>query len=324
MSSVLNSYQQERAARRQRLLRALAIQLLVLLFVGIPLFVGGLRWFEFAATFHPVRASATGQSWNLPAGGEDVWFKVSSGERLHGWFIHVHTPEPIATILYAHGNGGNLRNVSWIAEDLAERGFNVLIFDYRGYGRSEGDVSDEHGLNADADAAYDYLVHERQVAPTRLVLYGQSLGTTAMVDVASRRECGALILESGLSSASDMASDMLPWLPMMLHRLGRNRFDSAHKLSSVHCPVLIAHGDPDHVIPAAQGRTLYAAAHEPKKLVIYPNADHNVSGMVGAPYFDLLAEFIQNALDSPDKINGATMEHWRIHIKSIDAAQRKS
>ena len=175
---------------------------------------------------------------------------------------------------------------------LAARGFNALLFDYRGYGRSEGNLEDEQGLYADADAAYEYVVRERN-APTRaIVLYGQSLGTAAVADLAARRECAAIILESGLSSGSDMASAALPWLPRSLHFLARNRFDSAHKLSQVHCAVLVTHGEPDPTIPTEQGRALFAAANEPKKLVIFPGADHNVFGSVGDKYLDMIAKFI--------------------------------
>nr|MBA3439122.1 alpha/beta hydrolase [Pyrinomonadaceae bacterium] len=130
----------------------------------------------------------------------------------------------------------------------------------------------------------------------RLVLYGQSLGTTVAADVASRRACGALILESGLSSAAEMAAVVLPWLPRKAYVVGKNRFDSARKLSLVRVPVLITHGDPDAVIPVEQGRALYKAANEPKKLLIFPGAGHNVHGNTGARYVGVVAEFIRGAV----------------------------
>lgn len=241
----------------------------------------------------------------MPAGAEDVWFNAPDGVRLHGWFVHASTATPQATILYAHGNGGNLSNVGWLAARLAARGFDVLLFDYRGYGRSEGAVTDERALYADADAAYDYLTRERQVAPARLVLYGQSLGTTAVIDVAARRPCAALVVESGLASAGAMAADLLPWLPYWLHALGRNRFASAEKITRVSCPVLLAHGDPDQIISLAQGRILYTAAHAPKRLLVFPGAGHNVAGLCGAHYLDQIADFLQSALVVPQEIKSA-------------------
>jgi fermentation-respiration switch protein FrsA (DUF1100 family) len=171
------------------------------------------------------------------------------------------------------------------------------LIDYRGYGRSEGEVTDESGINADADAAYDYLVNERGENPQRLVLYGQSLGTTAAADLASRRPCRALVLESGLSSAIDMARARLPWVPRWLAALARNRFESARKLAAVHCPVLITHGSNDNVIPVAQGRALYDAANEPRSLIIVQAADHDVSGFAGDSYFDSVARFIRKTFD---------------------------
>jgi uncharacterized protein len=270
--------------------------LVALVFMGGILFFG-IRWIETAITFHPVRYHE-GETWMLPRGGEEVWFKTVDGVRLHGWFVRAQSETPAATVIYFHGNGGNINNLGWLGEELAARGFDTLLFDYRGYGRSEGAVTGEQGIYADADAAYDYVLKERGVRPDKIVLYGQSLGTTAVADVASRRAAGAIILESGLSSASDMAASIFPWLPSLLHGLGQNRFESARKLASVRCPILITHGDPDPTIPTEQGRKLYAAAKEPKKLIIIPGAGHGVSGFGGDAYFDTLAEFIREAVES--------------------------
>ncbi len=303
--AVLDSFMRIGVEQRRRLRRAIWLRLLVWPVILALAFCFGLRRFEFAATWHPVRYTG-GTEWRMPAGAEDVRFNVPGGARLHGWFVHARTQGPVVgTILYAHGNGGNLSNVGWLAERLATRGFDVLLFDYRGYGRSEGEVTDEHTLYADADAAYDYLLRERQVTPAHLILYGQSLGTTAVIDVAARRQCAALVIESGLSSAGAMAADMLPWLPHWLYGIGRNRFDSAAKLARVRCPVLITHGDPDQVIPVAQGRALYAAAHDPKRLHVFPGADHSVASICGDRYFDMVANFIHTALVAPQDIRSA-------------------
>ena len=115
-------------------------------------------------------------------------------------------------------------------------------------------------------------------------------------DLASRKKCAAIILESGFSSASDLATSVLPLLPRRLHFLARNRFESARKLSQVNCPVLITHGDPDGTIPREHAHRLFAAANEPKKLLMFPGAGHNVFGSQGNRYLDLLADFIRKAL----------------------------
>ena len=261
------------------------------------LLFSGIRWIETALTFHPERWKP-GERWNLPQGGEEVWLTTSDRLRLHGWFINSRQRPAAATVIFFHGNGGNINSLGWLGEALARRGFDVLLFDYRGYGRSEGAVSGEQGIYNDADAAYDYVLNERGTRPGRLVLYGQSLGTTAVADVASRREVGAIILESGLSSANDMAASMFPWLPSRLHSLGENRFESARKLSSVRCPVLVTHNDPDPTIPTEQGRKLYEAANEPKKLIIIPGAGHGVSCVAGEAYLDTVAGFIREAVQA--------------------------
>jgi fermentation-respiration switch protein FrsA (DUF1100 family) len=131
------------------------------------------------------------------------------------------------------------------------------------------------------------------------VLYGQSLGTAVAADLASRRESAALILESGFSSSSDLASTVLPILPRRLHFLAKNRFESARKLASVRCPVLIVHGDPDLTIPTEHGRLLFTAANEPKELLIFPGAGHNVFGSLGDGYLDRVADFLRTAI-KPD------------------------
>lgn len=261
------------------------------MFFFAGLFFFGLRRIERAIAFHPehIKPNAV---WVVPAGAEDAWFVNKDGNRLHGWYFSTSGGTAKATVIYFHGNGGNVSNIGWIGERLVARGFNVLLFDYRGYGRSEGSLEDEQGLYADADAAYEYVSKVRGLPSREIVLYGQSLGTAAAADLAARRECGAIILESGMSSARDMAGVALPWLPRGFYFLARNRFESARKLSQVHCPVLVTHGEPDQTIPTEQGRALFAAAAEPKKLMIYPGAGHNVFGSVGDEYLNTITKFI--------------------------------
>jgi fermentation-respiration switch protein FrsA (DUF1100 family) len=257
----------------------------------------GLRKFETSVIFHPVRHSS-GNGWSVPTGVEEVWFTTSDNVRLNGWFIHASARPAAATIIYFHGNGGNISNVGWVGQSLAASGFDVLLVDYRGYGRSEGEANGERELNLDGDAAYEFIVRSRSIAPERLVLYGQSLGTAVAVDVASRKPCAALVLESGLSSASDMAAHILPsWVPRALYSLGRNRLDSASKLPNIRVPLLITHGDSDPVIPLEQGRKLYAVANDPKKLLIVPGGGHNLAGALGTAYLDTVSDFIRQKVE---------------------------
>jgi len=288
-----------KASSARRLRGFVLIGFLVIMVVSsIALFA--LRRIERAIAFHPERYHST-QPWTTPYNATDVWFVNSDGDRLHGWFSPTALTPAKATIIYFHGNGGNIRNVGWLGEQLNRRGFNILLFDYRGYGRSEGSLEDEQGLFADGEAAYEYLVNERHVDPQSIVLYGQSLGTAAVTNLAASRECAAIVIESGMTSASDMASIALPWLPRQLHFLGRNRFDSVHEITQVHCPVLISHGEPEDTIPTEQGRALFAAANEPKELIVVPGAGHNVVGNGGEKYFDQIARFLSEVANKPPK-----------------------
>jgi uncharacterized protein len=258
-----------------------------------------MRRLEFMATYNP-EPYVPGPNWALPPNGEEVWVKVANGDRVHGWFLRARERPAVATVLHCHGNGGNLSSVVGVAQELTARGFDTMIFDYRGYGRSEGRLTDEWGLYADAEAFYNHLVHDRGVRAEKIALYGQSLGTTAAIDLASRLPCGALIVESGLSSASDMGVVSFPWLPRQLHFLAKNRFESARKISSVKCPALIAHATNDPVIPVEQGRKLYESARDPKRLVIVEGGEHVLFGSAGEKFVVGLVDFIRASVARED------------------------
>ena len=140
--------------------------------LGALVVVCGLRWFEHAVTFHPERLTAAEQQSPLPAGAEDVWFSAADGTRLHGWYFARQNSEG-GTIIFFHGNGGTIRNVAWLAQRFAKRGFNVLLFDYRGYGVSDDVAPDESGLYLDGEAALAYVVNDWLGWPR---LYGPARG----------------------------------------------------------------------------------------------------------------------------------------------------
>ena len=280
---------------RRFLTRERLIGVAVALVLGCVAFVYGLRWFESVITFRPSRMSEQ-QSKSPAEGAEIVWFNSADGTRLNGWYFESQSKPAIATIIFCHGNGGNILNVGWMGQRFAKHGFNVLLFDYRGYGASEEVALSESALYADGDAAVAYVENNKGVRPEQIILYGQSLGTTVATDVASRGNYGALVLESGLSSASSVANSALPWLPAWLHFLGRNRFESARKIANVKSPVLIAHGDPDRTIPTDEARRLFASANEPKKLLIVPGAGHVVFAAAGEPYLNQVEQFMRDAM----------------------------
>ncbi len=267
----------------------------IIIFVAIGFF--GIRSAELFVTFRPLPYAMDDRwNWVLPPQTEDVWFTTADRVKLNGWFLHSRRESVTGTILYCHGNSGNLTHASHQAQKLAAEGFDVLIFDYRCYGRSDWKLPDERGINYDVQAAYDYLVQQRGVKPERLAIYGWSLGSAAAIDLASRQPSGALVVEAGLSSASDMARIKLPWLPRWLHWVGKNRFASVSKIARVRCPILVSHGTGDDVIPVEQGRRLYAAAHQPKDLLLIPGRTHWVAKVDDPIYFDVVTEFINDSL----------------------------
>ena len=202
---------------------------------------------------------------------EDAWFKAADGIRLHGWFCPVEKPR--AVLLYCHGNAGNLAAWTPVLRMLTEGlGVSVLIFDYRGYGRSEGTPT-EAGILADARAARHWLAQRAGVAERAITLLGRSLGGGVAVDLAARDGARGLILENTFTSLPDVAAEHFPLLPARL--LLTMRLDSLAKVHAYHGPLLQTHGDADRTIPFCLGEKLFAAANAPKRFVRVHGGDHN-------------------------------------------------
>jgi fermentation-respiration switch protein FrsA (DUF1100 family) len=221
---------------------------------------------------------------------EDVRLIAEDGVRLHAWFLP--RPESRYTVLVSHGNAGNISHRLDRARLLQEAlRADVLLYDYRGYGRSEG-APDEEGTYRDARAAYRHLVELRGVPAERLILFGESLGSAVTVDLALAHPCRAVVLESPFTSIRDMARSALPWLP--LGGLVRTKYDTLAKIGRLRAPVLVMHGDRDSVVPFAQGERVFAAASEPKRFYRIAGADHNDTYVTGGDaYWRALASFIE-------------------------------
>ncbi|MBI4469295.1 MAG: alpha/beta hydrolase [Acidobacteria bacterium] len=226
---------------------------------------------------------------------EDVYFVTDDGVHLHGWFAA--SPGALQTLVWCHGNAGNVSDrIGQIRLFVEKVGVNCFIFDYRGYGRSEG-VPSEEGLYRDAHAAFDYLARSRGTRDGRIVIYGQSLGGAVAVDLAAARPCAGLVLEATFTSAREMSRLIFPWAPIGF--LLKSRFDSAEKIGAVHVPLLMLHGDRDQTIPIDYGRRLFDAAHEPKRFVVLPGSDHNDTYIVGGQgYVDAFREYLSNLAGS--------------------------
>jgi fermentation-respiration switch protein FrsA (DUF1100 family) len=229
-----------------------------------------LFFLENRFVYHPTSAA---QDWQKPPDSriQDIEFHTADGTRIHAWWYPV--PEAQGALLYCHGNAGNLSHRGGSVVGLGQAlHSSVLIFDYPGYGRSDGSPS-EKGCYAAADAAYDWLVQTAKAAPEKILLYGGSLGGGVAVELASRRPHRALVLLKTFTSLPDVGQSMFPWLPVRW--LMRNRFDNLAKLSKCKQPVFIAHGTADRLVPFTQGERLYAAANEPKYFFRIEDADHN-------------------------------------------------
>jgi pimeloyl-ACP methyl ester carboxylesterase len=202
-----------------------------------------------------------------PAGVEERWITTADGVRLHAWYAGA--PGATATLVWAHGNAGNIGGRSDVLLVLAGHGVNVLAFDYRGYGRSEGRPY-EAGVYLDAEAAYD-SERARGVPAAKLVAFGESLGTAVAIRLAERRPCAGLALVSPFTRLADVARHH--YGPLGL--LAGNWFDSLARAPGITVPVLVAHGDADEVVPFALGERLFAAVRSPKRFFRAAGAHHN-------------------------------------------------
>jgi pimeloyl-ACP methyl ester carboxylesterase len=262
-----------RSARR---LRALAVW--VLLAAG---FYAALHFYAAGQLYWPMRYPAG--YWQAQAGLEarDVWLRASDGVRIHAWWKAAR--EARVATLFLHGNGGNLTHRADHLREIAAAGSDVLILDYRGYGRSDGSPS-ERGLYADADAGYSYLL--RTGKP--VVVHGESLGAAVAVDLAVRRPAAGVVLEAPFTSVRDMAGLALP----VLGPLAIWGYDNQAKIGRLRAPLLIVHGDRDSLVPLRFGQRLYAAASPPKWLWVVPGAGHNdILDAAGSAYRERLRRF---------------------------------
>ncbi len=220
---------------------------------------------------YPATKAADGWSEPGDPATRDVWLISSDGTKIHA--RHLPCEGATGAIHFSHGNGGNLSHRDGgmhILRDAFRR--SVLIYDYPGYGKSEGRPT-EPGVYAAADAAWEWLAQKH--APERIVLFGESLGGGVAVELATRHDCAGLVLFSTFESLPKAAKAKIPWMPC--ETLMSNRFDNAAKLPGIRTPVFIAHGDADEVIPFGHSQRLFELANEPKRLRTRPGGTHNMA-----------------------------------------------
>lgn len=239
-------------------------------------------------------------------GAEEVTFRSADGTRLCGWFIPSQTPETgsaAATILHVHGNAGNMASHLFFSEGLPRRGFNLFLFDYRGYGQSEGSPRRRDDLIADTDAALDTLLARTDVDPARLGLFGHSLGGGIGLNVmAERPEIRAAVIESSFSSWRDVAADAVafgeragPIARTLAAILIRDHRRPDEAIARIDRPILIIHGDADDIVPIHHAEALAEAGPNVESLLI-PYGDHNTLRDIAPDLDGRIAAFFREHL----------------------------
>jgi fermentation-respiration switch protein FrsA (DUF1100 family) len=265
---------------------------IVIIVIGVYiLFAGFLYIFQSRFVYYP-EPTISADPGNIGLEFEGVLFETEDGVRLSGWYIPAENANGV--ILFCHGNAGNISHRLESIQIFHQLGLNVFIFDYRGYGQSEGKPT-EIGTYRDAEAAWWYLVEERQVAPNRIAVFGRSLGGAVAAWVSSRHTPGALILESTLTSVPDIAAKLYPYLPVRL--LSRFRYNTAEYLDEVDCPVLIVHSREDEIMPFSHGQQLFERARGPREFLEI-SGTHNEGFITSGKYYEeglnsFVAEYLE-------------------------------
>jgi hypothetical protein len=260
----------------------------LVLYLGIALI---LRWWQTKLIFFPDRfLRATPATYNLDY--QDVWISIDR-EQIHGWWMP--SSDVSTVLLYLHGNGSNNGDGVDLAANFRQLGLSVLAIDYRGYGKSSSTFPNETRVYEDAEAAWNYLIDRQQIKPQNIFIYGHSLGGAIAIDLAKKHsEMAGLIVFGTFTSMRDMVdiNSLLKILP--LNWILTQKFDSFNKIKSLQVPILIVHGTDDRVVPVNMSQDLFAAAPEPKQLVLIPGGDHNDLFPGNDPkYRRIVQQFIQ-------------------------------
>ena len=200
----------------------------------------------------------------------EYFIKTPDNETLQLWYHPARNGFP--TIVYFHGNAGDMGDRTLIFANLSKRGFGLVGISYRGYGKSSGSPNEE-GLYIDARTAIAFATQQQHLPINKIVLYGESLGTGVAVQMATEYNIAALILQAPYTSVAARAAEMYFYAPVIL--LIKDKYNSLEKIAKVKAPLLLFHGENDHVIPIAHAKILFAAANQPKKAEYFPGIKHN-------------------------------------------------
>lgn len=231
--------------------------------------------------------SVVGTPSDLGLAYESVEVPTSDSETLHGWFVPA--PAATGTILFFHGNAGNISHRMEYLLMFYHLGYNTFIFDYRGYGQSSGSPS-ESGTYLDAQAAWRYLTQKKGIPPATIVLFGESLGGAIAAWLATREKPALLVLASVFTSIPDMAAKMYPFLPIRL--LSRFEYNTIGYLQAITCPVFVAHSPQDELVPFAHGRALYQTVRGSKHFLELQGGHNNGFIFMREDWVEALRKFM--------------------------------
>ena len=225
---------------------------------------------------------------------EDIRFKTSDGVELHGWFLGAKSPEK-GTLLFFHGNAGNISHRLYKVKGWVERGFSVFLIDYRGYGKSQGEIKSDADVIRDGEAALSWLTEKKKISLARLIFYGESLGTYPAIYLGAQHKVLAVVLEAPFTSFLDLARLHYPIAPAMLMK--GLEFSNQDWISKLKSPLFILHGSRDEICPYAMSGELFEKAPEPKGFLSIPNGMHNdLPNAAGEDYWEKPYQFVSQYL----------------------------
>jgi len=269
----------------------LGIRIIIIVASACAAFIGAVYIFQSRLVYYPIRTLSADPS-AIGLQFESVRFRTADELELSGWFIPGDSSRGV--VLFCHGNAGNISHRLESIQIFHRLGLDVFIFDYRGYGQSEGKPT-ELGTYEDAEAAWWYLIEERQVIPGYVIVFGRSIGGAVASRLAQRHKPRVLILESTFTSMRDVAATLYPYFPV--RRFLRFEYNTAEHLSRVECPVLIIHSRDDEIMPFSQGQQLFEVANEPKTFLEITGTHNEGFVTSGRHYEEGLNAFISQYLE---------------------------
>ena len=220
---------------------------------------------------------------------EDVRVVTEDGVKLAGWYLPA--PEARGTVYLLHGNAGNIADRLFKAEGWVKRGFSVFLLDYREYGKSEGQIKNEDDLYRDARAGLLWLRNEKKLSNSKIILYGESIGTAPMIELATKERFCILILEAPFTSFVEVTKVHYPFVPVFL--VNAFQFDNKSKIESIDTPVFILHGKDDEICPWKMGDALFQKVKAPKEFFSVPNGHHNdLPDVAGEDFYERPIQFL--------------------------------